>query len=249
MRLWRSLDLVVTSAVALVVGVLGMLNLAGSSVLAGATLATLGVLAAGSLTARVQMHGLTDITRRHFTEPPSADRLLTTSSSGLDVDLSQAWEIGLIGVTLNRTVRNHAVELRECVRRGGTVRIAVIDPDGEVLGEAARRSTSPGATGIFAHRLQPTLDLAATLCALPGPGRAEVRLLDFVPAVGLVAVDAHQPHGHLHVDIYSHTFGGREPALTLHPGRDHLWYQHFRAEFDQIWAAGRPVFVSEGQFH
>src|SRR5690349_4164068 len=49
MRLWRSLDLVLTSAVALAVGVLGMLDLAGASVLAGATLATLGVLAAGSL--------------------------------------------------------------------------------------------------------------------------------------------------------------------------------------------------------
>jgi hypothetical protein len=248
MRLWRSLDLVLTSAVALVVGVLGMLDLAGSSVLAGATLATLGVLAAGSVTARFQMHGLADLTRS-ATEPPSADRLLTTSTSGLDVDLTQAWEIGLIGVTLNRTVRNHAVELRECVRRGGTVRIAVIDPRGDVLDEAARRSTAPGTAEIFAHRLQPTLDLAATLAALPGPGRAEVRLLDFVPAIGLLAVDVHQPHGRLHVDIYSHTSGGREPALALAPGRDHTWYQHFQAEFDQIWAAGRPAFVSGGQFH
>ncbi|MCO8270256.1 hypothetical protein M1L60_06565 [Actinoplanes sp. TRM 88003] len=249
MRLWRSLDLVLTSAVALTVGVLGMLNLAEASVLAGATLATLGVLAAGSLTARLQMHGLTDLTRRHLVEPPSADRLLTTSTSGLDADLSHAWEIGLIGVTLNRTIRNHSVELRACVERGGTVRIAVIDPRGDVLDEAARRSTSPGTAEIFAHRLQPTLDLAAALTALPGPGRAEVRLLDFVPAVGLLAVDTHQPHGRLHVDIYSHTFGGREPALALEPGRDHTWFQHFQAEFDQIWTAGRPAFVSGGQFH
>ena len=48
------------------------------------------------------------------------------------------------------------------------------------------------------------------------------------------------------MDIYSHAFGGTEPTLTLQPGRDHLWYQHFLGEFDQIWAAGRPVpFVSE----
>ncbi|MEU8663294.1 hypothetical protein, partial [Actinoplanes philippinensis] len=71
MRIWRSLDLIVTSAVALTVGVLGMLDLAGDEVLAGATLATLAVLAAGSLAARVQMRALVatntelaDLTRR-----------------------------------------------------------------------------------------------------------------------------------------------------------------------------------------
>jgi hypothetical protein len=234
-RIWQSFDLIATLAVALAVGVLGMLGLAGGPLLSGATLATLAALAAGSLHSRLQMRGLLELTRRHLVDRPPADRLLHPSASGADADLSQATEIDIVGVTLNRTVRNHAAALGECLRRGGTVRIAVIDPHGEVLAEAARRSSNPGAADVFANRLRPTLDLLDRM-----PGRIEVRLLDFVPAFGILAVDRHRPGGRLHVDIYSHTSAGTEAALTLHAGRDHTWYQHFLAELDQIWAAGKP---------
>jgi hypothetical protein len=261
MRLWRSLDLVVTLVVALTVGVLGTLNVVSDSVLAGATLATLGVLALGTLIARLQMQSLAatnvelvGFARRHLAEPPSADRLLTVSTSGVDVDLACAGDIGIIGVTLNRTIRNHIGALQQCVRRGGTARIAVIDPAGGVTAEAARRSTMPGSADIFAHRLVPTLDLLRELAAMPGLGRVEIRLLGFVPAFGLLMVDGPQPHGHVHVDIYSHAFGGQEPALVVRAGRDQVWYQHFVAEFEQIWSAGRPLgerphaeFVSVGR--
>jgi hypothetical protein len=240
-RIWQSLDLIATLAVSLVVGTLGILNLTDGPVLSGATLATLAVLAAGALHARFKMDGLLDLTRQSLAETPPADRLLHTSTSGIDADLADASEIDIIGVTLNRTVRNHAAALGQCLRRGGTVRVAVIDPHGEVPDEAARRSTAPDAAAIFAHRLRPTLDLLEDLAAAPGAGRIEVRLLDFVPAFGLLAVNGRRPDGRLHVDIYSHAFGGKEPALTLRAGRDHTWYQHFAGEFDQIWASARPL--------
>ncbi|WP_203822256.1 hypothetical protein [Paractinoplanes ferrugineus] len=227
MRLWQSLDLIATLAVSLVVGTLGMLDLAGGPILSGATLATLGVLAAGTLHTRLQMSALI--------EPPPADRLLHCADAGPLADLAGAGEIDIVGVTLNRTVRNHAAALAQCLRRGGTVRIAVIDPHGPVLDEAARRSTTPDAAEIFAHRVRPTLDLLAELAATPGRGRLEVRLLDFVPAFGLLSAN-----GSLRVDLYSHALSGTEPALTLHARRDHTWYQHFRGEFEQIWAAARP---------
>lgn len=239
MRIWQSLDLVATLAISLTIGALGMLNLADGPVLSGAILATLGVLAAGALHSRLQLGGLLELTRRYLAETPPADRLLHSSTSGIDANLADATEIDIIGVTLNRTVRNHAAALGQCLRRGGSVRVAVIDPHGEVLGEAARRSTAPDATDIFAHRLRPTLDLLEELAATPGRGRVEVRLLDFVPAVGLLAVNGRRPDGRLYVDIYSHAFGGTDPALALQAGRDHTWYQHFLGEFDQIWAAGR----------
>jgi hypothetical protein len=214
-----------------------MFDLAGGPLLSGATLATLTVLAAGAMHSRLQVGNLLELTRRHLIEEPPADRLLHVSASGADVDLSSATRIDIVGVTLNRTVRTHAAALAGCLRRGGTVRIAVIDPYGEVLDEAARRSTTPGAAGIFANRLRPTLDL---LDGLTAGGRLEVRLLDFVPAFGILAVDGDRPGGRLHVDFYSHTFDGQEAALTLRADRDPVWHQHFRAEFEQIWKSGRP---------
>ncbi len=232
MRIWRSLDLIITLIVAITVGVLGMIDVAGGPILAGATLATLGVLTMSTLTGRTQLQTLIDLTRR-LADHPSADRMLTTSTSAVDVDLSGAGDIGIIGVTLNRTVRNHLTDLRRCLERGGRVRIAVIDPDGAVTAEAARRCTAESAE-IFSHRLRPTLDLLATLA---GAGRLEVRRLAFVPAFGLLTVDGRE----VHVDIYSHAMGGREPALALRADRDPQWSRHFLNEFDHIWTAGRPA--------
>lgn len=228
-RIWHSADLVATLAISLTVGVLGMLNLADGPLLSGATLATLAALAAGALHSRLQLSGLLRLTRERLVEAPPAERLLHSSASGADADLAGAREIDIVGVTLNRTVRNHAGAIADCLRRGGRVRVALIDPYGPVLDEAARRSTTPGAAEIFANRLRPTLDLLGGMT-----GDLELRLLDFVPAFGILAVD-----GRLHVDFYSHMFDGKEAALTLRADRDPTWYRHFRAEFDQIWAAGR----------
>lgn len=253
MRIWRHFDLSLTALVAVVVGVLGMLDLAGAAVVTAATLATLGVVAAAVLAARLQMSRLNATTaelaalaRQGLDGPPSADRLLSVSRSGLDADLRAAAEIAISGVTLSRTLRNHLTELRACLQRGGVVRIAVIDPAGGVIDEAARRSTIPDSPEIFAHRLRPTVDLLRELAACAVPGRLEVRLLDFVPAVGLLMIDPEEPHGQVQVDIYSHRFAAPEPTLPLHAARDHVWYRHFRREFEQIWSAGRPALATTG---
>ena len=140
-RIWQSLDLIATLVVSLTVAALDLLNLAGGPLLSAATLATLGVLAAGALHSRFQVSELIELTRQ-VVDPPPAGRLLRSSTSGADAELTGASEIDIVGVTLNRTVRTHAAALAQCLRRGGTVRVAVIDPRGEVLGEAARRSTA-----------------------------------------------------------------------------------------------------------
>ena len=248
MRLWRHLDLSLTAFAAVVIGTMGILNLTGPGVTEGATLATLGVLTAAALAGRLQLHRLhttTDtlatLTREQLAGPPSADRLLTPARPGVDTDLRTAAEIAIIGVTLGRTLRSHLNDLHGCLNRGGVVRIAVIDPAGGTVAEAARRSTIPESPEIFANRLRPTADLLRELATAAGPGRLEVRLLGFVPATGLLMIDPAETYGQVRVDIYSHRFAAEEPTLPLHAGRDPIWYAHFRREFEQIWSSGRTV--------
>jgi hypothetical protein len=247
-HLWRHLDLSLTAFAAILIGTMGMLNLTGTGVTEGATLATLGVLTAAALAGRLQTHrlhattdALATLTRERLGVTPSADRLLSPARPGSDADLRTAGEIAIIGVTLSRTLRNHLTDLRACLHRGGVVRIAVIDPSGDAVAEAARRSTIPDSPEIFAHRLRPTADLLRELARSAGPGRLEVRLLGFVPSTGLMMIDPAEPYGQVRVDIYSHRFAAEEPTLPLHAGRDQVWYAHFRREFEQIWSAGRTV--------
>ncbi|GLY98396.1 hypothetical protein Acsp02_56500 [Actinoplanes sp. NBRC 103695] len=242
----RQLDLVLTIAVAVVVGVLGTLDVVGPTVIGGATLTTLGLLALNSLHGRSAVSTLTRSVRElgdHVGDQASADRLLAPSTSGVDLDLSEARDIRIVGVTLARTVRNHYSVLRDRLAAGACVRIALIAPEASTVAEAARRNTIPDHPEIFEHRLLPTLDLLAALAAeaATGPGRLEVRLLDFVPAFGLVGVDTDTASGQLRVDIYSHRCGTPEPSLPLHAGRDIQWFRHFAGEFERVWAAGRPL--------
>ena len=241
----RALDLVLTITVAIAVGVLGAFDVVGPAVTGGATLTTLGLLAISSLHGRSSLGALNrSVTElgRGLSDHTSADRLLAASTSGVDLDLGEAGDIRALGVTLARTIRNHYAVLQQRLDAGATVRIALIAPQAATLAEAARRSTIPGSPAIFAHRLRPTLDLLDDLAerAARGPGELQVRLLDFVPAFGLVAVDADTPHGQVRVDIYSHRSGTAEPSLPLYADRDARWFQHFVAEFDRVWAAGSP---------
>lgn len=241
MRIWRHLDLHLTLAISAVVGVLGIADVADAGILAGATLATLGIVAAGTLRVRLQLDGVTASTARlaaHAGEP-SADRLLGASTSGSGVDLARAVDVRLVGVTLGRTLRNQLTGLRRCLERGGTVRVALISED--AVAEAARRSGVPADPEIFTHRLRSSVDLLRQLTAPGPPGRLEVRLLDFVPSFGLIAVDGDDRDGRIQVDVYSHRFGVPEPSLPLRADRDRDWYQHFLVEFEQLWSTGRPL--------
>ncbi|WP_433719420.1 hypothetical protein ACQP2Y_32565 [Actinoplanes sp. CA-051413] len=250
--MFRALDLVLTIAVAVAVGVLGALDVVGPAVTGGATLTTLGLLALSSLHGRSTLGALTrSVTElgRTMSDRASADRLLAPSTSGVDLDLGTADDIRAVGVTLARTIRNHYAALQQRLDAGATVRIALIAPEAATVAEAARRSTIADSPAIFEHRLRPTLDLLEGLAqrAAAGPGRLQVRLLDFVPAFGLVAVDAETPHGQVRVDIYSHRCGTQEPTLPLYADRDARWFRHFVAEFDRVWAVGRPYDVADEQ--
>jgi hypothetical protein len=75
---------------------------------------------------------------------------------------------------------------------------------------------------------------------MAGPGRLEVRFLDFVPAFGVLAVDPETLNGQACIDIYSHRHGATEPTLPLRADRDLRWFAHFLDEFDRVWTTGRP---------
>jgi hypothetical protein len=240
----RQLDLILTIGVAVVIGVLGALDVVGPAVTGGATLTTLGLLALNSLHGRSAVLSLTRSVRElgdHVGDRAGADRLLAPSASGLDLDLADAHDVRIVGVTLARTVRNHYASLQTRLAAGASVRIILIAPTAATVAEAARRSTIPGHPEIFEHRLRTTLDLLDTLAAetAAGPGHLEVRLLDFVPAFGLIGVDTDGTGGRLRVEIYSHRCGTPEPTLPLHAARDGQWFQHFAGEFERVWAAGR----------
>lgn len=242
----RHLDLYLTVAAAVTLGALGALNIIDSGTLAGTTLATLGLLALTTLSGRLQLQALdasiaelTAATHDHLAETAPASRALTAAGGGIGLDLDGARDVRLMGVTLSRTLRHHMDGLQRRLADGAFVRIALVEPGGAAVLEAARRSGMGDTPEIFEHRLRACADLLRRLD--PGPGWLEVRRLDFVPSYGLVAADPDRPHGRMRVEIYTHGPATSEPTLTLLADRDGRWFRHFAEEFERIWANGRTV--------
>lgn len=250
----KDVEVYLSIGLALSVGVLGLVDVVGNDTVAAATLATLAVIAVSLLVSRHQMaqleqgvRGLTATVRDQSLAGVSLDRLLSASTAGAGLPIAGAQDIRISGVTLNRTIRNNYDELERLLRDGASIRIALIDPDGSAPEEAARRCSVPDEPQIFEHRLNPTLGLLRRLSATsPRRGRVEVRLLPFVPAVGLILIDVEQAAGRVFVDVYAHRPIGPEPVLSLERDRDPRWYRHFAQEFDRIWAAGRVPGPADG---
>lgn len=211
----------VTAAVAVVVAVLSILGVVGSGVVSAATLAVLALVALHLVGGR-----------------PAAAASIVTVDGIVVPDIDRAMDIRIVGVTLNRTLRSQLPQLERRLAAGASVRIAIIDPVGGAPAEAARRSAVATEDGVFEHRLQPTIDLLGRLSVWPG---LEVRLLPFVPAFGLFMVDPDSGHGAIVAEVYSHHVSGPELWIHPHADTDPQVYRHCAAEFERVWASGRPL--------
>lgn len=243
----ENLELYVTVLLALTLAVLGMFDIVSDKVLFAATLATLALLATGTLGSRRRVGDLVEAVRAQRVGDISAEAFFTKDKPGLGGQVRAARDIKILGVTLSRTIRNIVDELQQCLRDGAVIRVVLIDPKTDAPAQAAARSTISGQPGVFENRLRPTIDLLIELARTPGAtGRIEVRFLPFVPAFGLILLDSQRASGRIYVDIYSHKSAGGDAVFAIAPLRDGHWYPHFEGEFERVWEVGRPADASDG---
>lgn len=243
----ENLELYTTVLLALTLAALGMFDFVSDKVLVAATLATLALLATGTLGSRRRVADLSELVRARQVGEISAETFFAKDKPGLREQVCAARDIRILGVTLSRTVRNVVDELQQGIREGAVVKVALIDPKTDAAAQAAARSTISDQPGVFENRLRPTIDLLIELARTSGAaGRIEVRFLPFVPAFGLVLLDSQRANGRIYVDLYSHKSAGGDAVFALARHRDGQWYPHFEAEFECVWEAGRPANASDG---
>jgi len=243
----ENLELYTTVLLALVLAALGVFDVVGDKTLVAASLATLALLATGTLVSRRRVEDLSALVRAQRVGEVSADDFFTKDKPDLREEVRTARDVRILGVTLSRTIRNIIDELQRGVADGLVIKVALIDPKTDAPAQAAARSTISDQPGVFDNRLRPTVDLLIELARTPGAaGRVEVRFLPFVPAFGLVVLDPERANGRIYVDIYSHKSAGGDAVFALDPRRDGQWFPHFEAEFERVWEVGRPADASDG---
>jgi hypothetical protein len=244
MRSGRNLDLYVVVGVALVVAVFGVLGVFNTAIVAAATLTVLAVMATSALAGRHQVDAVSAMLERIAANEAGqvpAERFLSRRHTTLDADVATATDIGLVGVTLKRTVRDLLPVLDRRLQVGARVRVALIDLESQAQHEAVSRSQKADTPEFYRHRVSSTVDLLRVLAASGLDESAlQLRLLPFVPTFGMCMVDGGTGHGHIHVEMYQHRTLEANPSFSLRASRDGHWYILFEGQFETLWKSSRP---------
>lgn len=261
LRRGRNVDLFAVVTIAVAVAVLGVAGVVDSAVLAAATLAVLAALATSALASRHQVENVEALLLRiaaNETGAVPADRFFSSRLTTLDNEVATATDVGLVGVTLTRTVRDLLPVLDRRLEAGARVPVLLIDVESQAREEAVARSRKADTPNFYRHRISSTVDMLRAITPTstgPGPGavsgsgpvsgagepRLRVRLLPFVPTFGMCLVDPAERHGRIHVEIYQHRSLEPNPSFSLRADQDGHWYELFAAQFEAMWACGREV--------
>jgi hypothetical protein len=149
-------------------------------------------------------------------------------------------EIWMLGTTLGIHLPALAADLRAAVEKGLYVKILLVRPDSKAMEMAAFRS------GVMTtEQLSQTMlsNLRVLLLSTPASirGSLEVRVVDYLAPYTLYAYDPDGAKGVL--DIRLPNFRGSHwvrPTFRVSRERDGDWFEHFRAQFADLWEAGEP---------
>ena len=244
LRHGHNIELYVTVTLSLCIAVLTAFSVVNNAVVSGTILAVLALLAVSGLETRHRSEEagrqLEQLAASLSGDVP-ADRFLKARMPALEEDMAAAAEIGLVGVTLARTVRDLLPVLDRRLRRGASVRVLVIDKDSAAQTEALARSRGADSPDFYQHRLASTIDLLGVLAsAAQDESALQLRVLPYVPTFGMCLIDPAETYGRIHVEVYQHQTIEQNPSFSLRADRDSHWYQLFARQFETLWSSGQP---------
>lgn len=151
------------------------------------------------------------------------------------------------GVTMARTLPLMTLHIQRILDQGGLVQILLPDPNNPNLVEMISATRSPKKPAQIKREIQHSLKSLEDIH--PSVGTLELRVISFLPSVGINAIDLESPvESHKSLMIQMYEFApeqGHERApiffLTTH---DSVWFSHFAAQSKRLWEAGteyRPI--------
>ena len=250
----RNLEVYLTLVISLVLIVLSTFNIVSLDAVATGILATLLLLALGTINSRDQVASLQQQTKelsatieKSILGKTRAQDFFLAERPKYDNEFMRAKHIYITGATLSRTVRDYFGVFEQRLREGALVRFVIIDPKSEAVRQAALRSYGVTSAEFYPNRIKPTVDSLQILASFPElKGKLEFSLLPFMPSFGLALIDPDEVDGKIYVEIYQHKSVAPNPTFVLDRRHDPRWYDFFHEQFNLLWASARPANADDG---
>lgn len=237
-----NLDLTILIVAAVFFAVGSLLGL-DDKVLNPVTVALLGALAFSQIKSRTQISNVAA-----SWHPARTDLFLWDFPEEYKRAQSQAMKSYFFaGVTMGRTLPLMTPHIQRILDQGGLVQILLPDPNNPHLVEMISATRPPKKPAQIKREIQHSLKSLEDIHS--SAGTLELRVISFLPSVGINAIDLESPvesHKSLMIQLYEFApEQGHERApiffLTTH---DSLWFSHFAAQSKRLWESGteyRPI--------
>lgn len=227
----ENIDQYATILLAFTLGVLGVFGIASAELISSLTLTVLGLLAISNLVNRRQIEVLSQKVLQ------SAESFFSDEfSPDFKGNFETAEEIWLIGVTLSRLLKSDYGKIEDKLRKGHSVKVLLVHPEGASLEMAASRyyaDINRNAKTI-GFEIKKSLNLFCGLQEI-APTKLEIRTIQNSLTFGGVCINPNSTTGILYLEHFPYrTASDALPKFILHAS-DGRWYDFFNKEIHALW--------------
>ncbi|MGH2532373.1 MAG: hypothetical protein ACRDJW_08705 [Thermomicrobiales bacterium] len=157
-------------------------------------------------------------------------------------DIAHASHVYIVGMILNRTVRQYLAPFGDLLAAGADLRFVMLDYENDsLLNLLPARSYGNMPREWWKNQIQNTevhIENIPTSRVPPDPagaGSITIGYLPYLPSFGMWLLDPDTQHGQIVVEIYHHRSAEPNPTFRLRADQDPYWYSFFRTQFQLMW--------------
>ncbi len=229
----ENIDLYATVILSFGLVVLGLIGVSTTSWIPSLTLTVLGLLAISNL---VNRHRMDELLKKssESTETVFLDEF---TSEQQNFGLSNATELWLVGIALTQTIRKQYSTIESLLKKGSTVKVLLVHPEGSALEIAATRSYRQASSENTKNEILATI---ADLCQLKkiAPNNLEIRTIQNPLGHAVFALDPKSASGTLYIAHYPFRMPGASKPKFILKAKDGKWYDYYKDELYTLWENG-----------
>lgn len=229
----ENIELYLTVSIAIIVAILGLLNVANAELVSSLTLATLGLFAFSALQNRRKIDKL-------LNQSSGSGFSLLNDPLDLDERLNQATSIAHNGITLVGTSNKRLGIFAKCLSQAdGDVQLLLVDPDSIALDVAAQRFAKHQDASLFRIETQHALSNFNPLYK-KYESNFQIRLLPAMAPYSIWIIDRNTPYAEIWLGLYPFRADRQaEPWIKFFPHQDREMFDFLIEQFDVMWDTSR----------
>ncbi len=233
-RKGENLDLYFFVLAALTLAILNGLGFASQTLVESVTLALLGLLAAYSLGIRERLADMQ--AKLTGTNTILYDELSPTVQESL---MTEARELLIIGITLNRFIITYYSHLEEKIQNNQRIKILLVEPNSQTTQLMPQRVYRPMSEERLSTKILDTLELFGTLQSR-APDLVEIRTINFPIPFGCMVSNIDANDSSIILDYYSYKAPQDLPCVAISKKSEPHWHAIYRTQILNLWNAANP---------